>query len=118
MRKFIIFTLLLTPVVIGIFLYIWFYRIDRIGCGEKGMSMRVGNGLTGYYQYCVTEYSDGGKSCISSDECQGDCVINNERTQANCENDSDSTCGEKGTIIENCPLDNTKDTCVQECYTP
>ncbi|TVZ41936.1 hypothetical protein P886_1287 [Alteromonadaceae bacterium 2753L.S.0a.02] len=29
----------------------------------------------GGYQYCGTKYSDGGKECYSSRECQGDCVL-------------------------------------------
>lgn len=29
----------------------------------------------GGYQYCGKKYSDGGKKCYSSDECQGECVL-------------------------------------------
>lgn len=29
----------------------------------------------GGYQYCGERYSDGGKTCYSSEECQGECAL-------------------------------------------
>lgn len=87
-------TIMLIPAVIGVIIYAWFYQIDRAGCGKKGMALRVGSGWSPLYQYCVTEYPDGGNPCTSSQECQGDCLVNLGETagDAYCEYDDDTNC--------------------------
>lgn len=46
---------------------------DKVSCeAQRGKWSR--EGLAQSYM-CVFEYSDGGKSCVSSDECQGGCII-------------------------------------------
>ena len=62
--------------------------IDKKTCEQKGGEWRR-VGLAGRYQ-CIFTYSDGGKGCNSSDECQGLCVVYDAYEKAGtCKEDSD-----------------------------
>lgn len=39
---------------------------------------------------CVTVYNDGGKTCTTSDECEGNCMVQNSLEAAFCESSKDS----------------------------
>jgi hypothetical protein len=70
----------ITLVVIGIYLvsglgFIAQYSvIDHIACVVEGGSYQKSY-IPGVGRTCVHTYSDGGKSCVSSDDCEGRCLI-------------------------------------------
>lgn len=59
-------------------------------------SLKLTGKTTGRY-YCIHSYSDGGKACTSSIECEGDCMIT-EQTQV----ESDGYYGKKITGSGQC----------------
>ena len=66
-------------VVLLIFSSPWIYRrilsfYQGTVCAMNGGEWMVG-GPGGVRRFCLYTYLDGGKSCSSSEECMGDCVI-------------------------------------------
>jgi hypothetical protein len=55
-------------------LAVTYWAYPRVTCLVNGGSW-VRGGILGQATYCHFTYSDGGKSCQSSDECLGGCVV-------------------------------------------
>lgn len=56
-------------------------------CKKHGYTWKA-VGIAQFYT-CIEEYSDGGKSCESSSDCQGNCIQKNIDGPATCELSSD-----------------------------
>lgn len=98
-------------VILGL-LYVFVFR--PVQCLVKGDKWQKA-GLAGAYM-CIHTYSDGGKACKSSEECEGDCFVpfgGESADQDQCEyNDSPFICHSK---IEDCRIVNGKRECQGRC---
>ena len=70
-RKIILFTFVVLVIYCSPLIY------HRVACARNGGEWRTG-GPAAAQQYCVYSYPDGGKSCHTSEECIGYCVIYEE----------------------------------------
>jgi hypothetical protein len=94
------------------------YNLDRANCYKQGKEIRVSGWRN---HYCVTVYSDGHKPCQNSQECQGNCIVIQDRgipsseyikysdSSSYCEDD-DGNLGSK-TKIEECKMINNEYLC-------
>jgi len=68
----ILIIIILSPIIYIKLHRFYLYDFDRVNCYKQGKVRRVGQWGN---QYCVTVYSDGGKPCENSQQCQGNCIV-------------------------------------------
>ena len=84
-----LYTIIIIVLIIGIALVVA-RKHYYLGCYVSGGEWKK-VGIAGTKQ-CIYTYSDAGKSCLSSDECKGDCILVDflsDDGAAVCEQDSD-----------------------------